>query len=155
MGLRLGPPAVLLPLVLATACRSDPIDPVDRCETISLPVTGPAAGPVVVDVGLEVQPGVGIIVVATATDPEGTANLTGVLQSVGVFPDRLCEGTPLVIQDDLAGSGLEETFGTAVDATANAALFNAIAAQSSWPVSLDFQDLDGNRTTGRVLAPVQ
>jgi len=83
---------------------------------VTLPLSGDAAGPTVTDVGLEVQSS-GIVVVATATDPDGTENLLGVMQSVALFRNETCEGTPITLEDDLAGSDLEETFGTAVDAT--------------------------------------
>ena len=106
------------------------------------------------DVGLEVQSS-GIVVVATATDAQGSANLDSVLQTVGVYPNASCEGTPIPIQDDLVGSGVEETFGTVVEASVNPALYNAIAAATQWPVSVDFQDIDGNHTTGLVLAEVR
>lgn len=137
------------------ACGDDPAGPAaDRCQTVALPLTGVAAGPTVVDVGLEIQPGVGVVIVATATDPQGDENLRDVLQSVGVFPDENCEGSPLTLRDDLVGSGIEETFGTAVDATDRPALFAAISAALDWPVEVDFVDLDGNRTTGRTRARI-
>jgi hypothetical protein len=145
-------PYVLLPL-LFVAC-SESSGPDDLCNTASLPLDGTGEGPVIVDVGLEVQPG-GIVVLATATDPQGDPNLFNVVQTVGVFPDSRCEGTAITIQDDLAGSGLEESFGTAVDATTAATLYGRIAAATSWPVTVDFLDVDGNRTTGRVMADVR
>ena len=104
--------------------------------------------------GLDIQPGEGVVVVATATDPQGSVNIEGVVQSVGVYPDERCLGSPFVLLDDLAGSGLEETFGTAVDAETEAALFRAISGASSWPVHVDFQDLDGHRTRGDLRARV-
>jgi len=101
-----------------------------------------------------VQQGTGIVVFATATDPQGSADLRDVLQSVGVFPDERCEGAPIVIQDDLVGSGIEETFGTAVEASSKQSLYASIAAAATWPVELDFRDIGGNRTTGHVRARV-
>jgi hypothetical protein len=59
-----------------------------------------------------------------------------------------------VIEDDLAGSGLEESFGTVVTADEEPGLYAAIAAAASWPVAVDFQDRGGNHTTGRILASV-
>ena len=49
---------------------------------------------------------------------------------------------------------MEETFGTAVVAADNPALYNAIAASNSWPVEVDFVDVEGHRTTGRVGARI-
>ena len=141
-------------MVLALAsCGEDSTDP-DPCGDAELPLQGAAVGPVIVDVTLEVQPG-GIVVLATATDPQGSANLLNVIQSIGVFPDRDCEGDPIVVQDDLAGSGVEESFGTAVDAVADVTLYGMIAGAATWPVTVDFEDLDGNRTTGQIRAAVQ
>jgi hypothetical protein len=140
-------------VVFAAACGDEPPAP-PLCGTVALPLSASAAAPVVVDVGLEVQ-STGIVAVATATDPQGDANLTNVQQTIGVFPDANCAGAAITIQDDLVASGVEETFGTVVDASARVALYNAIAASTHWPVSLDFQDLDGNHTIGRVLAEVR
>ena len=61
---------------------------------------------------------------ATVTDAQGTANLLGINQTIGVFPDRDCVDAAITVEDDLAGSGLEESFG------------------------------DGNVTAGRVVARV-
>lgn len=146
-------------LIVATfgvvACGDDGVDPVDDpCMALPLPLSGVSDAPTVTDVALEIQPGEGAIVVATATDPQGTENLTNVVQTVGVFPDADCNGTPIEIQDDLVGSGVEETFGTAVSAVDHAALFQAIAAASSWPVEVEFSDVDGNVTAGRIMARV-
>jgi len=140
--------------LITAACGNGATAPGALCGTVALPLSGAVAGPVVVDVGLEVQ-STGIVAVATATDPQGSANLASVSQIIGVFPDASCAGTPITIQDDLVGSGVEETFGTVVDASANPALYNAIAAASQWPVTVDFQDRDGNHTVGRVLAEVR
>lgn len=144
-------PAIML--AVAAACDGTTTETRNDCDTVPLPVSGSAAAPEVVAVGLEVQPS-GIVAVATATDPQGTANLLDVIQSVGVFPDPACLGMPIVIQDDLAGSGVEETFGTVVDAVISPTLYNAIAASSAWPVAVDFRDRDDNRTTARVMAAV-
>ena len=138
-------------VVMTAACGDDPPAPGALCGTVPLPLSAAAAGPVVIDVGLEVQ-STGIVAVATATDPQGSANLA---DAFGVFPDANCAGTAITIQDDLVGSGIEETFGTVVDESVSRPLYNAIAAADQWPVSVDFQDLDGNHTTGRVLAQVR
>lgn len=144
--------AGLLCLTLGIAgCGDDGTTlPTDACDLEPLPLSGSASGPVVQDVTLEVQAGVGIVVLATAMDPQGTDGLLNVQQTVGVFPDSRCQGAPLQVFDDLAASGVEESFGTAVGATANLALFNAIQASTTWPVEVDFLDVDGNRTQGRV-----
>lgn len=140
-------------VVTTMPCGSDIVGPDNRCDTVSLPLTGPADGPVIVDVTLEVQ-STGVIVLATATDPQGSGNLLGVMQTVSVFPDTTCTGTPIVIEDDLAESGVEESFGTIVAADQQPTLYSAIAAAASWPVALDFRDGDGNRTRGRIMAAV-
>jgi hypothetical protein len=49
-------------------------------------------------------------------------------------------------------SGVEESFGIA--APASSPLFAAIAASATWPVSVDFSDLDGNRVTAHVMARI-
>ena len=36
----------------------------------------------------------GGVLLATATDPDGTDNLLDVTQSIGVFPDLQCNGAP-------------------------------------------------------------
>jgi hypothetical protein len=106
----------------------------------------------ITDVGLEVQ-NEGIVVLATATDPQGSENLRDIPQIIRVFQDARCEGSPIVLQDDLVASGVEESFGTAVPAS-NGPLFSAISAAASWPVELDFADADGNSTSAQVLARV-
>jgi hypothetical protein len=121
--------------------------------TVALPLTGAAAGPTVTDVGLEAQAS-GIVVIATATDPQGTADLQDVVQVISVYPDSECAGSPIAIQDDLSGSGVEETFGTVVEVSASPALYEAIANAERWPVEVDFGDRDDNRTAGRVMARV-
>lgn len=145
--------AAVLLVALTAGCDEDAVGPAATCQTVSLPVSGSAAAPVVTDVGLEVQPS-GIVVFATVTDPQGSANLLGIEQSIGVFPNAECGGQPIDIRDDIAGSGQEETFGTAVVATANPDLYAAIAAANAWPVEVDISDLDGNRTNARVLARI-
>lgn len=116
-----------------------------------LPLQGAAAGPRIEQVGLELH-GDGVVVLATVTDPQGSDDLRDILQSIGVFPTPTCLGTPLVLRDDVL-SGLEESFGTV--AAPNSALHSALAgAQGPWPVEVDFRDLSGNRTRGRVLARI-
>jgi len=146
--------ATLAFLLSSVSCGDNPAPTAeDICHTVALPLSGDPAGPTVTDVALEVQPTDGIVVLATATDPEGTDNMLQVLQSIGLFPDGVCQGAPIVVQDDLACSGCEESFGTAVPPT-NQTLYNEIAAAQTWPVTLDFSDIDGHRTQGRVLARV-
>jgi len=140
-------------IVIGVSCDSGTTEPQQNCQAVSLPLSGSAAAPVVVAVSLEVQTS-GIVVLATATDPQGTENLLGVNQSISVFANAQCNGTPLVVQDDLAGSGVEESFGTVVGSSENPSLYNAIAAAASWPVAVDFRDQNGNRTMGRVMATV-
>lgn len=145
---------LLVTVAFVAACGDDETTgPAASCQTVSLPVSGSAAAPVITDVGLEVQPS-GIVVVATVTDPQGTSNLLGVEQSIGVFPDAGCGGSPIDVRDDIAESGIEETFGTVVDAAVNPDLYGAISAAQAWPVEVDISDLDGNRTNARVLARI-
>jgi hypothetical protein len=125
----------------------------DFCEVVDLPVAGNPNAPLVTDVTLEAQVGEGIVVLATATDPQGSDNLLNVFQTIRVFQDSRCDASPIVIQDDLAGSGVQESFGIAVPAT-NHALFATIAAAESWPVGVEFRDLDNNATSAQVLARV-
>ncbi len=125
----------------------------DSCQAEGLPLMGNPDAPVVTDVALEPQAGEGIVVLATVTDPQGSDNMENVFQTIRVFQDARCQGSPIVIQDELSCSGCEQSFGTAVPAT-NHALFSAIAAAESWPVAVDFRDIDDNSTSGRVLARV-
>jgi hypothetical protein len=71
---------------------------------------------------------------------------------VGVFPDARCEGTPFVVYDDFVDVGVEETFGTAVSIEEHPDVYAAISASLRWPVEVDFVDLDGNHTKGRLSA---
>jgi hypothetical protein len=140
-------------LLAGVSCSDNPAPTAnDICQTVDLPLNGDPAGPTVVDVALEPQTGDGLVVLVTVTDPGGVDNLRDVLQTIGVFPDAVCQGTPIMVQDDLGCSDCEESFGPAVPS--NAPLFDEIAAAQTWPVTLDFFDLDGHRTQGRVLARV-
>jgi hypothetical protein len=125
----------------------------DNCQLEDLPFTGEPNAPVITDIALEAQAGEGIVVLATASDPQGSRNLRDVLQIVRVFQDARCDASPIVLQDDVAISGVPESFGIAVPAS-NQALYNAIAAADNWPVAVDFRDVDGNSTEARVMARV-
>jgi hypothetical protein len=142
-------------LILSIISCSDDMGtfPFDYCEVVDLPVAGNPNAPLVSDVTLEAQVGEGIVVLATATDPQGSDNLLNVLQTIRVFQDSRCDASPIVIQDDLAGSGVEESFGIAVPA-ANHALFATIAAAETWPVAVEFRDLDDNSTSAQLRARV-
>ena len=146
---------LLLASVLVLACDDEPMPPdnADACGAVPLPVQGASSAPAVTDVRLEVQPVV-IVLHATATDTDGSGNINNVVQSIGVFRDRNCAGAPIVLQDDFVGSGVEESFGNVVARGEDEALFDSIAASTTWPVELDVRDADGNRTTGRVRARV-
>lgn len=122
------------------------------CELEELPVQGSSNAPLVTDVALEVQDQGGIVLHATASDPQGDDDLHDVPQIIRVFQDPLCETSPIVLQDDLVGSGVEETFGTAVER--GTALYDAIAASETWPVEVDFTDANDNTTQAQVLARV-
>jgi hypothetical protein len=144
--------AVLFFSILSCSDNTDQ-DGSGACQVVDLPLSGDPDAPLVTDVTLEAQTGEGIVVLATAADPQGSEDLQDVVQIIRVFQDARCEGSPIVVQDDVASSGVEESFGIAVPAT-NQALYAAIAAAESWPVAVDFRDVDGNSTSGRVLAQV-
>lgn len=149
------PPLVRLAVTLMfalAACGDDPAGSTS-CDPVALPFNGGANAPTVTHVGLEVQES-GIVLVATATDPQGSSDLLGVQQSAGVYQDAACRTTPIMLTDDLSGSGVEETFGTAVDAAESPQLHGTIAAAASWPVLIDFRDVSGNRTAAVVRARV-
>jgi hypothetical protein len=144
-------------LFLAAGCGDDagPSDGAGdgSCQIVDLPVRGDRNAPMITDVALEVQDDEGIMVLATATDPQGSENLREISQIIRVFQDARCVGSPIVLQDDLVASGVEERFGLVVTAS-DGPLFSAIAAAASWPVELDFRDADGNSTSAQVLARV-
>lgn len=139
--------------VTVGSCSSNTSAPENRCGDTALPLAGFGAAPTITSVLLEVQAG-GIVVLATASDPQGSGNLVNVTQEISVFRDARCESPPITVKDDLAGSGIEESFGTAVQAAAEPDLYSRIASASTWPVAVDFRDADGNRTIGRVRASV-
>jgi hypothetical protein len=139
-------------LLAGVSCGDNPAPTAeDICQTVALPLSGDPAGPTVTDVALEVQPSE-VVVLATATDPQGTDNMLQVVQTIGVFADAVCQDTTIELQDDLACSGCEESFSTLV--SSSHPLYQQIAAAQTWPVTLDFSDIDGHRTQGRVLARV-
>jgi hypothetical protein len=138
-------------LLLVSCSDNTGTNGTDSCLVVDLPLSGEQNAPVITDVALEVQAD-GIVVLATATDRQGSDNIRDVLQTIRLFQDARCERSPIVLQDDLAYSGVEESFGTA--APPESELFAAIAAADQWPVQVDFTDLDDNSTSGRVLARV-
>jgi hypothetical protein len=141
--------------LLLLSCDGDNSGPAgdDSCHALELPLSGEQNAPVITDVALEVETGRGIVVLVTAADPQGSEDLRDVLQIVRVFQDNRCDGSPIVVQDDLANSGIQESFGVAVPAS-NQPLFNTIAAAESWPVALEFSDANGNTTSGQVMARI-
>lgn len=143
--------ALVMALVACGDSGGEP-DSQDSCGAVDFPLTGEAEAPVVTDVALEVQPGEGIIVLATASDPQGSENIQQVPQIIRVFQDAQCDASPIVLQDDLAYSGVQESFGTAVPS--DMPLFTTISQADSWPVAVDFRDIDENTTSGRLLARV-
>jgi hypothetical protein len=56
----------------------------------------------------------------------------------------------ILLQDDLVDSGVEESCGIA--ASASSKLFAEISGATTWPLSVDFSDLDGTRVTSHVSA---
>ena len=155
--------ALILALSILPACDEDTAtnqgngqpDPCydGGCTTSELPFGQSADAPTLTDISLECQSN-SIVVLATVTDAQGTPNLLGINQTIGVFPDRDCQTTPIEVEDDLAGSGLEESFGDAVTTSENQPLYDLICGCETWPVEVDFRDGDGNTTTGRVVATV-
>ncbi len=150
--------AAALVVLFGAACGDDsdddPMNPIDPCSAVALPVGGANANaPTVTDVALEVQ-GDYIVLHATVTDPQGDANLQNIDQTIGVFQDDACGSTTVNLVDDIANSGQEETFGTVTDVMTNAALHAAIAASVNWPVELHIRDADNNITHARVRARV-
>jgi len=123
------------------------------CATRDIPFSDAIDAPTLTDVTLECQ-SLSIVVLATATDPQGSSNLQDVIQTIGVFPNVECQGAQIIVQDDFAGSGVEESFGDAFLAAANQALYDQICACDSWPVQVQLEDADGNVTSGRVVARV-
>lgn len=152
-----GIPAVAA-LLAASACAAESTAPTpkpssDHCQYVTTPFAGSANAPRITSVVLEVQSSV-IVAAATATDPQGTANVRDVQQSFSVYRNAGCDGTPILLRDDLAESGQEETFGTAVDKSLDPVLYSQIAGASFWPVLLEFVDRDGNRTAAQFRAVV-
>jgi hypothetical protein len=141
--------------VILLSCGDDDVGPNgdDSCQVVDLPLSGEQNAPIITDVALEAQSGDGIVVLVTAADPQGSANLRDVLQIVRVFQDYRCNGSPIVVQDEVASSGVQESFGVAVPSS-NQSLFNTIVAAESWPVALEFTDVNGNATSGRVMARI-
>jgi hypothetical protein len=129
--------------------RTDCVDP--ACAVLELPYGGTVDAPTITNITLECQSS-SVVALATATDPQGSANLIGVVQDFGVYPDDSCAGSAIVLQDDLSGSGFEESFGDVV--ASNHPLYATICDCLTWPVELNFRDADGNLTTGRFAATV-
>ena len=123
------------------------------CTTRDLPLVDGPDAPSLIDMKLECQPQ-SVVVLATATDPQGSANLQDVMQTIGVYTDRSCSGTPLTVQDDFVGVDVEESFGDAFRRADNPALYDQICGCTQWPVLVDMVDADGHTTTGRVVAAV-
>jgi hypothetical protein len=136
------------------SCGYDNAGPAENgsCHAEELPLSGEQNAPVITDVALETDTE-GIVVLVTAADPQGSESLRDVLQIVRLFQDELCDGSPIVLQDDLPYSGVQESFGVAVPSS-NQALFNTIAAADTWPVAVEFSDVNGNTTSGRVMARI-
>ena len=125
----------------------------DLCNTTALPLSGHPEGPTVTDVRLVFQ-GAYIVAYATATDPQGTADLMNVQQQVSVFVDERCTGESIMLRDYLAESGQEKSFGIAVVFNEDQSLYNELVFAVTWPVGLVFADAAGHTTVGRVRARV-
>lgn len=68
--------------------------------------------------------------------------------------DKDCQGTALTVQDNLVDVGVEESFGETVVRMDNPTLYDRICGCNSWPVQAQLEDVDGNATSGRVVANV-
>lgn len=141
------------------ACSdSDPMSGAGPCVGASCPVRGlpmvdGVDAPTLTEATLECQSHA-VVVLVTVTDPQGTDNLLTVQQSVSVSTNDNCVGTPILLRDDLAGSGLEESFGDAVFADSMPQLYEAICGCTEWPIEVQLTDLDGNTTSGWAAARV-
>ena len=102
---------------------------------------------------LEVQDS-GIVLFAWVTDPQGSDDLEGVRQTIGVYLNSACESSTIDATSDIHRSGRKESFGTVVRSDSDASLYAAISASSEWPVHVDLVDKHGHRTSGRVSARV-
>ena len=138
---------LLMPLL---SCDPSSTGSDDMCNALGFPITGAPNGPVVTNVSIELV-GSQAVVRATATDDSET--LAGVVQSVGVFQDRLCT-TELIVLTAEVESGTQKTFGTVATTQDNPPLYTAIASSLSWPVQVEFSDTDGNTTMGRARATI-
>ena len=76
------------------------------------------------------------------------------MQTIGVYPDKTCQGSLLTVQDDFVGVDVEESFGDVFLQADNPALYDRICGCTAWPVQVQLQDADGNTTSGRVVANV-
>ena len=123
------------------------------CSTRDLPLVDGPDAPALLEVKLECQDHA-VVLLATASDPQGTDNLRNILQTFGVYPDKDCQGTTLTVQDDFFGVGVEESFGDAVVRATHPALYDQICGCPRWPVQAQLIDADGNTTSGRVVANV-
>jgi hypothetical protein len=150
---------VLLSLMSLLACsESDPMSGPGPCISAdcgvrSLPMSDAADAPALIEAALECQSHA-VVALVTVTDPQGTDDLLTVQQSVGVATNDNCSGTPILLQDDLAGSGLEESFGDAVRADTMPGLYEAICGCTEWAIQVELSDLEGNTTSGWVAARV-
>lgn len=125
-----------------------------QCSIDPLPIQGGTGAPTLMDITLEVQGTDQIVLNVTVEDDDGFSGLAGVIQEAGVFPDDRCEGVPIDIQGQLNCSGCEQNLGTAVESSAEPALFDAISGSTEWPVEVTLEDVDDNLTSGQVEATV-
>jgi len=154
--LRLDP---ILAVLLLLSCTSDPVQQGpgpcvgSECPANALPLGTGFDGPVLVDGTLLCQPDA-VFLLATATDPQGSANLQGIPQSLSVYPNDSCQGTPITLQSTFSDSGVETVFGTVVLAGTTPGLYEAICGCDEWAVDADLSDADGHATRGLVAARV-
>jgi len=155
--LRVSLAVLLAAAVIASGCSDDDDDDDDgndSCNTEALPVMDHADGPVLTDIVLECQSGQYLNILATITDPQGSANLDQVNQRIVMYGRPDCEGTLQYEVTDDVSSGQEESFGIVLERDTNPALFDSICAAPNWPVEVHLMDIDAHHTLGIVLARV-
>ncbi len=139
----------------AGACDGVAPASADDCALDDLPLSAGGAAPVLTEVALECQDGA-VVVHATVEDPQGSANLSNVVQTLAVFRGGGCNSAADAITDDVAESGTEETFGTVYERNnVTEGVIARICCASAWPVQVTLRDADSNETTGVVMAEVR
>ena len=121
---------------------------------LDLPLRATPPAPVLTAIRLECQEGRYLNLMATVTDPQGDADLRDVPQVFQVFDGPDCARARWTVTDDVAGSGLDESFGVVFERDTAPTVFDAICASERWPVRAQLRDASGSRTEGLVSAVV-